>query len=620
MTDIAWFIRRLKAMSIPEVAWRVSQKIIQKHEQKKYGTAKISVAEKLFNQKLRGLHIDVSKMRLNYRNEKISLNTEIPLLGGYNYSIYKKDWSAGFQTNAHWPDEFSYFLKYKQRDDIGDARTNWELNRHFQFALLAKDYYATNDNKYLDEFIELFEDWNKKNSFLWGISWTSVMEVAIRCSNWCYSYCFLKKTKAPETLLNLLETGILNMTDYIANHYSSFSSANNHLIIEAYSIGQTGILVGYKPWIDLSINILTRELPLQNYSDGINKELSIHYQSFYMEAMGLMMRLMKYNNIIIPDTWKPMLIKMCEYVATCIGNYGEVIVFGDNDEGKILDLYGGLNHYQFVLELFSCLLPEKYVDSFTSENLRWLFDKDSLNKADRKKRYIPPLSICNKEGGNTILRSQDGRVLIGIDHAALGFGSIAAHGHADALSFQMFVDGKSIFVDPGTYIYHCDLKSRNSFRKTENHNTVCINGKDQSEMLGAFLWGRKASCELLEYSINGFGTLIYASHNGYGNKQVLRKFKYDGYKKFIIDDFLTGKGNAEGSFILSPEIGIEQISDNEVKLTILDEILYIKCSEKFGIKQVYYSSRYGVKEKTDALIYKINFNGTVTVRTIIMIK
>ena len=52
MTDIAWFIRRLKAMGIPEVAWRVSQKIIQKHEQKKYGTAKISVAEKLFNQKV----------------------------------------------------------------------------------------------------------------------------------------------------------------------------------------------------------------------------------------------------------------------------------------------------------------------------------------------------------------------------------------------------------------------------------------------------------------------------------------------------------------------------------------------------------------------------------------
>ena len=106
---------------------------------------------------------------------------------------------------------------------------------------------------------ELFEDWNDKNPFLWGISWTSVMEIGIRCSNWCYSYCFLAETKAPEPLLNKLRIGILNMTDYIVKHYSRYSSANNHLIVEAYAVGQTGILFDYKPWIDFAVHILTRE-------------------------------------------------------------------------------------------------------------------------------------------------------------------------------------------------------------------------------------------------------------------------------------------------------------------------------------------------------------------------
>lgn len=50
-------------------------------------------------------------------------------------------------------------------------------------------------------------------------------------------------------------------------------------------------------------------------------------------------------------------------------------------------------------------------------------------------RRMEPLPIsdacCFKEGGNTFLRDGQDRVLIGIDHAALGFGSIAAHGHAD---------------------------------------------------------------------------------------------------------------------------------------------------------------------------------------------
>lgn len=36
MADFAWLVRRLKAMSAPEVAWRISQKAIQKSEENRY--------------------------------------------------------------------------------------------------------------------------------------------------------------------------------------------------------------------------------------------------------------------------------------------------------------------------------------------------------------------------------------------------------------------------------------------------------------------------------------------------------------------------------------------------------------------------------------------------------
>ena len=581
MADVAWIIERLKAMSAPEVAWRISQKVIQKKEQYKYQSSKIAVTNTLFDQKLKKLRLDASKMGLNYRNLVFSTNTSIPMLGGYDYETYKKDWHAGFQTKNKWPDEFSYFLKYKQRDHIGDARTNWELNRHFQFTLLAKNYFTSNDSQYLDEFLELFEDWNDKNPFLWGISWTSVMEIGIRCSNWCYSYCFLAETKAPEPLLNKLRIGILNMTDYIVKHYSRYSSANNHLIVEAYAVGQTGILFDYKPWIDFAVHILTRDL--QNYSDGINKELSLHYQSFYMEAMGLMMRLMKVNGMAVPDTWSPMVTKMCRYVSDCIGKHGEVVAFGDNDEGKILDLCGGLDHYQYVLGLFSCLLPERYVDHLDCENLQWLFEKKILDETPQKDRYTPPLCACYKEGGNTILRSRDGRVLIGIDHGALGFGSIAAHGHADALSFQMFVDGQPVLADPGTYLYHCDLERRNNFRKTENHNTVCVNGKDQSEMLGAFLWGRKAECKLLEWAETENSFFLKAVVNDLH----IREFVFDFQNHLTIKDQVLQEADGEINFILGSNSNAVTISGSYERKTVEISAFYgkketaVKLSHKF---------------------------------------
>lgn len=608
MANFAWLVRRLKAMSVSEVAWRISQKAIQKGEKKRFKPRKIAVTENLFNEKLSALRLDVDRMHLNWDNKSFSLNKDIPLLGGYDYETYKKWWNAGFQTAYEWPEQFSYELQYKQRDDIGDARTNWELNRHFQFALLAKDYAVSGDSKYFEELTELFNDWNAKNPFLWGISWTSVMEIAIRCSNWCYTWCFLKKANAPDTLLDKLRTGILNMTDYIANHYSRYSSANNHLIVEAYAIGQTGILCDYDPWINLGVDVLTRELPLQNYSDGINKELSLHYQSFYMEAMGLMLRLLIKNGMGVPSTWNTMLDKMSLYVANCMGNHGEVVVFGDDDEGKILDLHGGLNHYQYVLGMFSILLDKQYIKltDVECENLYWLFTPEELRQAQKKALQCPPLSVCYKEGGNTIIRSKDRRVLIGIDHAALGFGSIAAHGHADALSFQMFVEGYPFFVDPGTYIYHCNLEKRNAFRRTKNHNTVCIGGRDQSEMLGAFLWGRKAECELDSFT-DGEHIILSAKHNGYAPAIHSRAFSYDGVNRLVISDRVSETIEFEAHFLFAPGA---LLWVDEAKVEVIFENIH--CLLQFsseGIKKIaavntVFSPRYGICKEAPALEVK----------------
>lgn len=620
MADFAWLVRRLRAMSVPEVAWRVSQKAIQKKEGKRFKSRKTAVTDTLFNEQLSALQLqmNVDRMHLNWDNQQYSLNKGIPLLGGYDYETYKKQWSAGFQTDHKWPEQFSYDLEYKQRDDIGDARTNWELNRHFQFALLAKDYATSGDSKYLAELTELFENWNTKNPFLWGISWTSVMEVAIRCSNWCYAWCFLKKANAPEKLLGQLHTGILNMTDYIANHYSRYSSANNHLIVEAYAIGQSGILCNYMPWMKLAVDILTRELPLQNYSDGINKELSLHYQSFYMEAMGLMMRLLIKNGIEVPATWKPMLDKMCSYVANCTGDYGEVVVFGDDDDGKILDLQGGLNHYRYVLGLFSFMMNKQYtkLDDLQCENLNWLFNEEDWNTALRKQLYCPPLSMCYKEGGNTILRSSDRRILIGIDHAALGFGSIAAHGHADALSFQMYVDGQPIFVDPGTYIYHCELESRNAFRRTENHNTVCIDGKDQSEMLGAFLWGRKAECELIDYSESQQRVELIASHNGYAPVIHTRTYAFDGHAELSITDRINNTNDnnkIQINYILAPNCQVK-VKEKEIDIragSVNVKMIIDNSDAKIWIKDFQYSATYGEQIVTRGIVIEAAADDTV---------
>ena len=104
MPNISWLIRRLKAMSIQEVAWRLSQKKIEKQEQASFKGQRKQVISAIFNPALAHLVPDADRLRLNYENTAFSCNTAIHLLSGADYQAYKKRWNAGFQTDKEWPD------------------------------------------------------------------------------------------------------------------------------------------------------------------------------------------------------------------------------------------------------------------------------------------------------------------------------------------------------------------------------------------------------------------------------------------------------------------------------------------------------------------------------------
>ena len=507
MKKITWYLNRLKAMNMGEICWRFQQKNLQKQERRKYYKENLPVYEFELPDELKNLNAQVDRISINWNNEKFTVFKGQNLFGVYSYNKYKRAWDAGFQTENVWPtDQCSYDISISQREDIGDIRTNWELNRHYQFAGMAKSFYVTGDFSILEELQELFYDWNNKNHFLCGVEWTSAMEIAIRVNSWIYTYCFLNKAFEKYNLENNkilkdISRGIIVMADYIVKHRAKYSSANNHLIVEMYAVGMSGIFFDYKPWEKLAFNILTEELPRQNYADGVNKEMSLHYQSFVMEAYGLLMLEMKHNHIKIPQIWEEYLLHMSEFMCDCCGEYGETVVFGDNDEGKILDLSGEhFDHYRYVLDLMGSVLPKRYSKMENiHENLCWILSDDFQNSVLKKNCYYSPEVKCYKEGGYTLWRSKNNKVLIGIDHADLGFGSLAAHGHADALSFQMFIEGTPVFVDSGTYNYHVPKKTRDEFRATKNHNTVCVDNQNQAEILGPFLWGKRFKISNVEF-------------------------------------------------------------------------------------------------------------------------
>jgi hypothetical protein len=101
------------------------------------------------------------------------------------------------------------------------------------------------------------------------------------------------------------------------------------------------------------------------------------------------------------------------------------------------------------------------------------------------------------------------------DAGPLGYLSIAAHGHADALSFTLSAAGRELLIDPGTFAYHTQKQWRDYFRGTSAHNTVRIDGEDQSVSAGNFLWTRHAHSRLIAFDEAEATEHWIAEHDGY---------------------------------------------------------------------------------------------------------
>src|SRR4029079_15048583 len=127
------------------------------------------------------------------------------------------------------------------------------------------------------------------------------------------------------------------------------------------------------------------------------------------------------------------------------------------------------------------------------------------------------------------------------------------HGHADALSFTLFSDGKDLLIDPATAVYNGPPKWRNFFRSTRAHNTVVVDGRDQSEPGGTFSWRRKAASRVISsHALPGMH-YIEGEHDGYMRLRQgvihRRRLMFVRSSYWIVVDELNGSGDHTFDFL-----------------------------------------------------------------------
>jgi hypothetical protein len=154
------------------------------------------------------------------------------------------------------------------------------------------------------------------------------------------------------------------------------------------------------------------------------------------------------------------------------------------------------------------------------DKTRWLMGYNSdprFRQLHQQHTQFTPVQAFPDSGyyilGTDFDSEQELRLLI--DAGPLGFLSIAAHGHADALALTLNVGGHEVLVDPGTYSYHTEPEWRVYFRSTRAHNTVEIDGEDQSLQRGNFMWTAHAQARCLEFTPQPTGGVFRGEQLGY---------------------------------------------------------------------------------------------------------
>jgi hypothetical protein len=400
--------------------------------------------------------------------------------------------------------------------------------------------------------------WIEANPPLFGINWSSPLEVAIRLMSWAMALDLIGADGALEGDAASVAASVSLRAGHLSDNLSFYaSSRNNHLIGEAAGL----LVIGAKfPFLRRAERltragkrVLERELIAQVSADGVTREQAFQYQSFVLEFALLGMAAGASMGTSLAPNCVETIGRMSRFLSNVSGIGGLPPRVGDGDGGRALGLSDSAGRQAAEAVVAGALAAgETPVGSFAAADLvpaLWLFGPDAVDDlagrcTDGREPIGEEAASCFfAEGGYFVPSSKKQHGVI--DCGPLGYLSIAAHGHADCPSLSVSHRGRWVLVDPGTSCYHRDALWRDHFRSTIAHNTVSVDGLSQSKMLGPFMWGRRARAEQIAWATTRSFDYFEGAHDGYAGAGGVRHRRFVLFGKrgyWLIVDHLEGEG------------------------------------------------------------------------------
>ncbi len=351
-----------------------------------------------------------------------------------------------------------------------------------------------------------------------GVHWFSGQEVALRVLSWLFGiHVFQSADLLTREFLDTVGRHLASAGAHIASHieYARDSVYNNHLLSEALGLYVIGRLVQTpqsEAWAAEGFRLLDEQASQQVYPDGGYIQQGHNYHRVAMQLYLWAFAFAKATGDKVPQSWVDAMDRSVTFLYAHQNDAdGFLPNYGAND-GALPVLLAGtrLGDFRAVLQAMSvaCRGERLYEPGPWDELSIWLFGPQILDYPVRPRLRQ---SVSFAHTGYHVLRGKDP-----LNFSAFRCGTILDRfSQIDMLHLDVWWRGQNVLVDPGSFRYNGAHIWHNHFLRTESHNTVKVDGRDQMLHFRQFKTLYWTEAKLLRFEDTADWALCEGEHYGY---------------------------------------------------------------------------------------------------------
>lgn len=488
LEHLRWMLRRAARMSPAEVAHRITEQRAKKHLTSLHGRLPLELHPKPGNPRRLDPGGLLDSADPAYCAECWKDAREGP-------SAYGHRWPRSASGHPAWHSFLSgrstagidcFKVPYRNAECLDDdIRLLWEINRLTWLIPIAAHSTTADDKDASGFVVRTVDDFLTTDRVGDGARWNSMIELAMQALSLIVIDSLMRGAPEWEKLVPRLAASLVERKRWLEALPSLHSSANNHRLAELAA------LLTVSEWIQAKggdpralLDEFTTEATCQFDGEGFNRELSFDYHTFSFDLIMTIVELAggsRHSGLV---SLSRRIGSVTSRVEQHAGTWPRI---GDSDEACLIS---------------SLATPESRPS--------WLA---AMAMGEAQPGSVNGSGVMTlAEGGYSFVVSRDDghEMLLVADHGQLGYGAIAAHGHADTMGIWAWIDGVPRLIDAGTYSYHSQPAMRDLLRSSGMHNSITVGGAGTSVPDGPFLWNPKRTASHPSFSVDPTpnGTLI----------------------------------------------------------------------------------------------------------------